>query len=193
MENPFTLFSQWFEEAKNHPSITDATMMSLATATKEAMPSVRIVLMKGFDDRGFTFYTNMESRKSLELKQNPYAALCFYWQPLGRQVRIEGIVEQVSDEEADQYFASRPLVSRIGALISEQSRPLESHGVLMQKVADAQRIYSEMSPPPRPDRWSGWRVVPSLIEFWKEGDFRLHDRTLYTRLGNHWTQQKLYP
>lgn len=193
MDSPIKIFSQWFEEAKNSPAIFDATAMTLATADKHGLPSVRAVLLKGFDERGFVFYTNMESRKSLELKENPHAALCFLWQAIGRQVRIEGSVTQVSDKEADKYFNSRPLISRLGAMISKQSRPLDSHEALVQKVKEAEKTYSNTNPPQRPANWSGWRVAPSVIEFWQQGDFRLHDRDLYMRVGDSWKITKLYP
>lgn len=193
MSNPIAIFSQWFEEAGNNPAISDHTVMSLATARKNGVPSVRIVLLKNFDAKGFVFFTNLKSRKSEELKVNPYASLCFYWQPLGRQVRIDGKAEQVSDAEADIYYNSRPLISRIGALVSKQSRPLASRELLINDVEEAKRIYSEEAPPVRPKHWSGWRIVPSAIEFWQEGEFRLHDRDLYTHKGNQWEIQKLYP
>jgi pyridoxamine 5'-phosphate oxidase len=193
MKNPIKLFSQWFQEAEKNPHISDHTVMTLATANRKAAPSVRVVLLKAFDERGFVFYTNMESRKSQELKENPHASLCFYWQPLGRQVRIEGKVEQVSDKEANEYFNSRPFISRIGAWASKQSSPLVSRETLMKKVEELQKAYSETNPPPRPPHWSGWRLTPSAIEFWQEGEFRLHDRDLYTRDGAGWKVQKLYP
>ncbi len=193
MHNPLEIFTRWFKEATLTPFISDASAMTLATADRHGFPSVRVVLLKGYDERGFTFFTNMESRKSLELKENPHAALCFYWQPLGRQVRIEGMAQQVSNEEADIYYNSRPLVSRIGALVSEQSRPLDSHVALLKQVEEAKSRYSETNPPKRPAHWSGWRVFPERIEFWQEGKFRLHDRKLYTRTGSNWIVQTLYP
>lgn len=193
MQNPIALFSKWYDEAKSNPGISDHTAMTLATATCAGKPSLRVVLLKAFDERGFTFYTNMQSRKSNELKENPHASLCFYWPPLGRQVRIEGRVEQVSDKEADEYYASRPLISRIGAWASAQSRPLESRVALIQKVDELKQKYSESNPPQRPSYWSGWRLVPDTIEFWVNGESRLHDRDVYTRDGNGWKMHKLYP
>lgn len=191
--NPFALFAHWYEEAGSHPSIRDASAMILATADKNAVPSARAVLLKGFDEGGFVFFTNMESRKSNDLKENPQASLCFLWHPLGRQVRIDGKAEPVSNVEADAYFATRPFISRIGALASSQSRPLDSQEMLVKKVEELKKKYSDANPPPRPAYWSGWRVMPHAIEFWREGEFRLHDRTLYTREGTHWKTQKLYP
>jgi len=193
MNDPIEQFDKWLEEAKAHPSILEPTAMSLATSTKAGIPSVRMVLLKDFDARGFVFYTHMESRKSEELKANPHAALCFFWKALFRQVRIEGTVEQVSNAEADAYFATRPLGARIGAHVSQQSHTLASHEELIRKAGEFSKRYSEQNPPPRPDNWSGWRVAPSAIEFWQEGKFRLHDRDLYTRMGKGWEVRKLYP
>ena len=194
MNDPIAKFSEWFELAKSTPEIAEANAMALATASKAGFPSVRIMLLKGFDKQGFVFFTNFEGRKSLELKENPNAALNFFWQPLGRQVRIEGVVEQVSDKEADEYYNTRPFISRIGAHASEQSRPLNSRATLMKKVEELQKIYSEENPPPRPQYWSGWRVIPKRIEFWQAGEFRLHDREVYNRIdGDDWRIERLYP
>ncbi len=193
MDDPIKLFSLWFEEAKNNPAIPDPTVMTLATADNKGMPSARVVLLKGYDERGFVFYTNMESRKSVELAQNPYAALNIFWQPLGKQIRIEGTARKVTDAEADDYFNSRPLISRIGALLSKQSQPIDSYEGFMKKIEDAMQTYSDADPPKRPPYWSGWRVVPDTMEFWVEGKFRLHKRKLYTREGNGWKVERLYP
>lgn len=191
--DPLKIFSEWFEEAKRHPEIADHTAMALATADSRGRPSVRVVLLKALDERGFVFYTNMESRKSNDLKENPYASLCFFWPPLGRQVRIEGKAEPVSSKEADAYFNTRPLESRIGAWASAQSRPLDSRAALMRKVEEVKAKYPEATSLPRPTYWSGWRVIPEAIEFWKLGEARLHDRDLYIREGKSWKVQKLYP
>jgi len=193
MNNPLGKFVEWLAEARAHTAITEPTAMTLATASKDGIPSARIVLLKGHDERGFVFYTNLGSRKAEELKENPHAALCFAWLPLARQLRIEGMAEQVSDKEADAYYASRPLISRIGAWASEQSRPLASRETLMRKVEALQEQYSEHAPPPRPPHWSGFRVIPNVIEFWQEGKFRLHEREVYTRSNNDWNVQILYP
>ena len=192
MTNPFEQFGQWLEDAKRHPGIIEPTAMTLATATKNAAPSARIVLLKGWDERGFAFYTNMESRKSAELKQNPQAALCFYWMPLERQVRIEGRVEVLPDDEADKYFAERPRESRVGAWSSRQSQPLESREFLMAQV-EANMKKFEGQDVKRPPFWAGWRVVPHAIEFWQQGAFRLHDRFVHSRQGGGWVSQRLYP
>lgn len=193
MKDPIALFSEWFEAAKADASILEPTAMTLATATKDGMPSARIVLLKAFDARGFMFYTNLESRKSQELVDNPRAALCFHWKKLLRQIRIEGDVEQVSDEEADAYFNGRPLLSRLGAIASKQSQELPKRENFTNAIGALQKKYSQENPPPRPDFWSGWRVVPRVIEFWQEGEFRLHDREVYTRDGTSWATKKLYP
>lgn len=193
MSDPIARFAEWFADYKAHSTIPEPSAVTLATATANGIPSARVVLLKSFDARGFVFYTHMDSRKSEELKANPHAALCFNWIARGRQVRIEGKVERVSDAEADTYFATRPLGARIGALISHQSRPLASQETFMHEIAACSARYSESSPPSRPANWSGWRIVPHAIEFWQEGRFRLHDRDLYTRLGQEWTVQKLYP
>jgi pyridoxamine 5'-phosphate oxidase len=191
--DPITLFKQWIADAAAHGAIADATAMCLATAAKDGQPSARMVLLKGIDNRGFCFYTNMESRKAAELSANPRASLCFYWQPLGRQVRIDGMVEQVTDLEADGYFATRSRESRLGAWSSEQSRPLSSRTQLLENMVARTLEFEDKEPVPRPPFWSGWRVVPSVIEFWQEGKFRLHDRDVYTRNDIAWQHSKLYP
>jgi pyridoxamine 5'-phosphate oxidase len=191
--DPQTLFTDWFAEVQKTQAITEKTAMALATTTKAGEPSVRIVLLKDYDARGFVFYTNLDGRKSRELKENPKAALCFYWMALDRQVRIEGKVEQVSGAEADAYYNSRSLISRIGAHASKQSEPLESREVLLNQVKELEKKYSDTNPPPRPANWSGWRVIPSSFEFWQQGDYRLHDRIVFTKSSNGWDKKRLYP
>lgn len=191
-DTPFEEFRRWLEAARRHREITDPTAMCLATATAKGQPSARIVLLKECTPRGFVFYTNLGSRKSLELQENPQASLCFYWMPLQRQVRITGNVEPVEAVEADAYFASRPRESQIGAWASEQSKPLESREALMKKVEKFTAQFAGERVP-RPSFWSGWRVAPQEIEFWVQGEFRLHERTLYTRAGEGWKVVKLYP
>ena len=166
--------------------------MSLGTIEKGGQPSVRIVLLKAFDERGFVFYTNYEGRKGRELLAHPNAALCFYWPPLHVQVRIEGEVTKVSDEEADTYFATRDRGSQIGAWASRQSRPLESPTALDERVARYEREFAGRHVP-RPKFWSGFRVAPERIEFWKGKPNRLHERHLYTRDGDGWRIETLYP
>jgi pyridoxamine 5'-phosphate oxidase len=166
--------------------------MTLATTAPDGRPSARAVLLKGLDPRGFVFYTNLESRKSTELFANPHAALCFLWKSLNRQVRVEGPVEQVGDDEAEAYFASRPRDSQIGAWASDQSRPLESRAALERRVEEFSRRFGEGSVP-RPAYWSGFRVVPQRVEFWQERQFRLHDRLLFIREGEGWRRERLFP
>ncbi len=190
--SPITQFEAWLSDAKACKAITEPTAMSLATVGAGGKPSARIVLLKAIDERGFVFYTNLESRKSNEIKSNPNAALCFYWMPLDRQVRIEGRVEPVSKEEADAYFASRARESCIGAWASQQSRPLSSRNVLVKAVASFTAKFAGKDVP-RPDFWSGWRLVPEMIEFWQQGEARLHEREVYTRDGKGWEITRLYP
>ncbi len=189
--DPLRLFEQWLAEAEAH-EINDPNAMSLATATPEGRPSVRAVLLKGADERGFVFYTNFDSRKGGELHANPNAALLFHWKSLRRQVRIEGSVEPVSDAEADAYFASRARVSRLGALASDQSRPMPSRAEFERRVAEADAKYPGDTVP-RPAHWSGMRVRPEAMEFWQDMPFRLHDRRLYARAGDTWSRSTLYP
>ena len=187
---PLAVFERWLDEAwKGEPN---AHAMTLATATPEGRPSARLVLLKGLDRRGFVFYTNLESRKSEELYANPYAALCFLWKSLNRQVRVEGAVEQVGDDEADAYFASRPRDSQIGAWASDQSRRLESRALLEGRVEEFSRRFDQGTVP-RPAYWSGFRVVPQRVEFWQERPSRLHDRWLFIREGDGWRRQRLFP
>jgi pyridoxamine 5'-phosphate oxidase len=187
---PLAPFRRWLDEAwKGEPN---AHAMTLATTTPDGRPSARAVLLKGLDERGFVFYTNLESRKSKELLANPHAALCFLWKSLDRQVRVEGFVELAADEEADAYFASRPRDSQIGAWASDQSRPLASRAELEQRVDEFSRRFGE-GEVPRPAYWSGFRVVPQRIEFWQERLSRLHDRILFIREGDVWRRERLFP
>lgn len=189
---PFALFHQWFSEAKACASIADATAMSLGTATRDGKPSVRTVLLKEADERGFVFYTNCDSRKGTELKANPHAALCFYWAGIDKQVRIEGAVSPVSDAEADAYFVSRERGKQVGAWASLQSQPLESMQALMKRAEAFEKSF-EGAPVPRPPHWSGWRLVPDVMEFWQQGQYRLHQRDCYIRHGDHWHHTLLNP
>jgi pyridoxamine 5'-phosphate oxidase len=190
-DEPFAPFARWFELAgKSEPL---AETMTLATASRDGAPSVRAVLLKGADRRGFVFYTNFESRKAEELFANPRAALCFHWKSLQRQVRIEGVVSVASDDEAEAYFASRPRDSQIGAWASDQSRPVADRSELERRFASFSRQYAECAVVPRPAYWSGFRVAPERVEFWQERPFRLHDRVLFTREGGRWRKQRLFP
>ncbi len=189
--DPIEQFRKWFEEALN-ADLHEPNAMTLATATPEGKPSARIVLLKGFDERGFVFYTNYEGRKAQELETNPYAALVFYWGELERQVRIEGQVVRASDEESDAYYKSRPRGSRLGAWVSEQSRPIKSRERLEEKVRELETEYEDREIP-RPPFWGGYRVVPEAIEFWQGRENRLHDRLLYRYSGAKWKIERLQP
>jgi pyridoxamine 5'-phosphate oxidase len=189
--DPFGLFASWFAEAKQS-EINDPNAMIVATCTLDGLPSARTVLMKGYDEAGFVFYTNKESRKGDELAANPRAALLFYWKSLHRQVRIEGVVEDVTDAEADAYYNTRARVSRLGAWASIQSRPLSERGELVARLAEMEARYPG-DDVPRPPNWSGYRVVPTRFEFWQDMPYRLHDRSVFTPAGQGWASSKLYP
>ena len=189
--DPFAVFGEWLKAAEAAEP-NDPNAMSLATVDANGMPNVRTVLLKGYDERGFVFYTNYESAKGRELLANPKAALNFHWKSLGRQVRVRGTIASVSAAEANAYFASRPRGSRIGAWASQQSRPLESRFALEKAVA-AYTTKFALGEIPRPPHWSGFRLTPSEIEFWSAGTFRLHDRILFRRVGDGWRKTRLYP
>ncbi len=191
LDDPYDTFAAWMAEAKQgEPS--DPNAMTLATSTPEGRPSARIVLLKEWDRQGFVFYTNLESRKSKEIYNNPNVALLFHWKSLLRQIRIEGKVTAVSDAQADAYFAGRPRLSRIGAWASAQSRPLPDRATFEADFAAADaRFPGETTP--RPPFWSGWRVTPEIFEFWQDQEFRLHDRIVFTPAGSAWRQSRLYP
>jgi len=188
--DPFDLFDAWFAEA-TASEVNDPNAMSLATVDGDGMPDVRTVLLKGHDHGGFVFYTNLQSAKGRELAANPKAALLFHWKTLRRQVRIRGPVAQVSDAEADAYFATRPRTSRLGAWASDQSRPLAARADLEARVAELEARYPDEVP--RPPHWSGFRLTPAEVEFWQDGAFRLHDRFLYRREDGGWQVRRLFP
>lgn len=200
VDNPFELFDHWFELAKeNEPN--DPNAMTLATCTKDGKPSARIILLKEHDERGFVFYTNVQSRKGQELANNENVALVFYWKTLNRQIRVEGHIERVGDQQADNYYNSRGKGSRIGAWASRQSQTLENRTELQDRVATYMDQYGETDDIPRPPHWGGFRVVPHYIEFWHDGAHRLHTRLVYERDGQAqdinentmWTKRMLYP
>ncbi len=191
MDEPISQFIEWLALAEECGE-KEPTAMSLATVGANHKPSLRTVLLKGIDDRGFVFYTNEQSRKGRELLQNQAVALCFYWTLLDKQVRVEGSVTKVSAEEADIYFATRLRFSQIGAWASQQSAILPNPMELRRRLAEFEEKYSEQEVP-RPPFWVGYRVVPEAIEFWSKGDFRLHDRQLFFRKGGGWESKSLYP
>ena len=177
LDDPFKLFEKWFDEAKKK-EINDPNALALGTATKTGIPSVRMVLLKGFDKNGFIFYTNLNSQKGNELKDNPNATMCFHWKSLLRQIRIVGTLKLVADKTADDYYNSRAYESRIGAWASRQSSILKNREELLDSLESFKKKYSDKDNVPRPDHWSGWNLTPSTIEFWLDGDNRIHELSL---------------
>lgn len=191
--DPFETFASWYRDAQCHPAIPDASAVNLATVSSSGAPSSRMVLIKDCSSDGFVFYTNLSSRKAGELKANPNAALCFYWAPLGRQIRIEGRVIQVSGDEADAYFATRPIESRIGAWASRQSEELESRKTLAGRIAKTAARFAGRTVS-RPPFWSGFRLTPDRMEFWTNRSGRLHDRVGFERIAaDRWRRFLIYP
>jgi pyridoxamine 5'-phosphate oxidase len=187
---PLVLFRRWFAEACAAERLAEA--MSLATTTRDARPSVRMVLLKQADERGFVFYTNADSRKGDEIEANPRGALCLYWKTLGRQVRAEGPLTRVSEAEADAYFGSRPRDARISAWASDQSRVLPERAVLVDRIKDMEARFAGQDVA-RPPHWTGFRMAPEAIEFWQDVPNRLHDRLLFRRKAGGWDRERLYP
>ena len=193
LDDPFELFEKWFNEAKNK-EINDPNALALGTANEKGVPSVRMVLLKDFNEKGFVFYTNLNSQKGNEIKENPNASMCFHWKSLLRQIRITGTLKQVDDKVADDYYSSRAYESRIGAWASNQSSVLKSRKELLDNLESFKKKYNDKKNVPRPDHWSGWNLKPSSIEFWLDGDNRIHERLKYTlNETNFWTKNLLSP
>ncbi len=192
LENPIDLFGEWFKEAEK-TEINDPNAFSIATVDKNGIPSVRMVLMKNFNYKGFVFYTNFESKKSNELKDNQNASTCFHWKTLLRQIRITGKVSKVSDDEADNYFNSRDYESRIGAWASRQSAIIKNRDELYRSIENYKKKYSNKNNVPRPTYWSGWNLSPYEIEFWLNGKNRIHERLLYIKKNDNWQKYLLSP
>ena len=193
LENPFELFENWFEEAKKK-EINDPNALALGTSSKDGVPSVRMVLLKDFDNDGFIFYTNLNSQKGNEIKENPNATMCFHWKSLLRQIRIVGKLKQVDDKIADAYYNSRAYESRIGAWASKQSTVLEKRDDLIKRIEDFKKKFKDQENVPRPKHWSGWNLKPSSIEFWLDGDNRIHERLKYILdENNNWIKKLLNP
>ena len=192
LDNPMNLFREWFIEAKK-TEINDPNALALATVGKNGVPSVRMVLLKDFNEKGFIFYTNLNSRKSTEIKSNPNASMCFHWKSLLRQVRISGNISLISDIQADKYFNSRPYLSRIGAWSSNQSKPMETRDAFLNKIDEYKKKFTDQNNVPRPKHWSGFLLSPNRIEFWKDIEGRLHQRLVYAKDSSVWKKQILYP
>ncbi|MBD1164822.1 pyridoxamine 5'-phosphate oxidase [Pelagibacterales bacterium SAG-MED13] len=192
LDDPFELFEKWFEEAKNK-EINDPNALALGTANKNGIPSVRMVLLKGFDANGFIFYTNLNSQKGNEIKENPKASMCFHWKSLLRQIRIVGTLKQVSDKIADDYYDTRAYESRIGAWASKQSSILKNRDQLLNSIEDYKKKYNDVNNVPRPSNWSGWNLKPTSIEFWLDGENRIHERLKYSLEKKKWVKNLLSP
>ena len=193
LDDPFKLFGEWFNKAKE-TEINDPNALALATADKSGVPSVRMVLLKDFSNKGFVFYTNLESKKSADIKNNPNVSMCFHWKSLLRQIRIVGTISSVSNKEADNYYNSRAYGSRIGAWASKQSEELTSRDQLINSIKEYKNKYNDKNKVPRPSHWSGWNLSPLSIEFWLDGDNRIHERLKYTKdSGGKWIKTLLSP
>ncbi len=190
--NPIVLFEKWFEVAKKS-EINDPNALSLATASPEGIPSVRMVLLKGLSEKGFVFYTNFNSKKGKDLKKNPNASMCFHWKSLRRQIRVSGEVSVIGEKEADDYFNSRAYGSRIGAWASSQSQVMKDRKEFLNKIKEYEKKYPDQEKVPRPPHWSGWRLIPREIEFWLEIKNRVHERLNYKKENDSWVREVLYP
>ena len=191
-DDPFIVFKQWMSDAEKN-EINDPNAVSLATVNESNQPDVRMVLLKEFNNNGFIFFSNLDSKKGNDLKKVPKAAMCFHWKSLLRQVRISGEISLISDEEADQYFNSRPYLSKIGAWSSNQSRPMDTRDDFLNKIEEFKKKFNDQNNVPRPNHWSGFLLSPRRIEFWKDVEGRLHQRLEYTKSSNSWKKQILYP
>jgi pyridoxamine 5'-phosphate oxidase len=192
LENPIDLFKKWFKKAEE-TEINDPNAVALGTANQKNQPSVRMVLLKGLNNKGFVFYTNFNSKKGSDLKKNQQASMCFHWKSLRRQVRVVGNVEQVTNQEADDYFNSRPYKNRVSAWASSQSQKLESRDIFLSKVKEFEKKYPDQNKVPRPPHWSGWRILPQAVEFWLDGEGRIHERLNYINISGKWEKEILYP
>jgi pyridoxamine 5'-phosphate oxidase len=190
--NPIELFKKWFSKAEES-EINDPNAVAVATANQNNQPNVRMVLLKGLSDKGFVFYTNFNSKKGGELKVNRKASMCFHWKSIRRQVRILGKVEEVSSKEADDYYNSRPYKNRISAWASSQSQALDRRETFLEKIKEFEKKYPDQNNVPRPPHWSGWRLLPDEIEFWVDGEGRIHERLNYKKNKDKWIKEILYP
>ena len=192
MDNPIELFKKWFSKAEEN-EINDPNAVAVATSDSNNQPNVRMVLLKGLSDRGFVFYTNFNSKKGGELKDNQKSSMCFHWKSLRRQVRVIGKVEEVTSKEADDYYNSRPYKNRISAWASSQSQTLDKRETFLNKIKEFEKKYSDENNVPRPPHWSGWRLMPDEIEFWVDGEGRIHERLNYKNTNGKWNKEILYP
>ena len=192
LDNPIDLFKNWFKKAEE-TEINDPNAVALGTADNKNQPSVRMVLLKGLSNNGFVFYTNFNSKKGTDIKANKQASMCFHWKSLRRQVRVIGKVQQVSEKEADNYYNSRPYKNRISAWASNQSEELDSRDTFLKKIMEYEKKYPDQNKVPRPPHWSGWRILPKEIEFWLDGEARIHERLNYVNNNGKWIKEILYP
>ncbi len=192
LDNPIDLFKKWFSTAEKS-EINDPNAVAVATSNQNNQPNVRMVLLKGLSDKGFVFYTNLNSKKGNELKVNQKASMCFHWKSLRRQVRAIGKVEEVSTKEADDYFHSRPYKNKIGAWASSQSEVLDQRETFLKKVKEFEKKFPDQNKVPRPPHWSGWRLLPEEVEFWLDGEGRIHERLNYKKINDKWNKELLYP
>ena len=192
LDNPIDLFKNWFKKAEE-TEINDPNAVALGTADQKNQPSVRMVLLKGLSNEGFVFYTNFNSKKGSDIKSTQQASMCFHWKSLRRQIRVTGKVQQVTEKEANEYYNSRPYKNRISAWASNQSEKLESRDTFLKKIEEFEKKYPDQNNVPRPPHWSGWRILPNEIEFWLDGEGRIHERLNYTNNNGKWIKEILYP